>query len=793
MDSLASKRTPRAVHEALQNLPTKIGDTYDQAMQRIEATNDDDRRIVMNFLLWIAFSIRPLSVAEVEHATSITRGASDIDPDEVLSASDLTSMCAGLVIVDASDIVRLVHFSAQSYFKENRERWFSHGDLTLARDCLTYLSFTAFEAGPCSGPTESEDFKRRSLQYPLLEYSCSGWGVHASRAHHQDDLTDQTLEFLNSQPHLDSAVQALWYSDSPIVADWDVKSGIHPLHLAAYCGLGNVVSKLLKSGVAVDCRDSLETTPLMHATSGGHISIVQILLRAGANPNLVCGRSSSSLHRAIANNDVDVARLLLDQPEIDLGVIDTSRNDATPLMLAASLRRTQILPIILHKPGLDVNARSPGPSKSTALTIAASTGDPQVVRQILSHPDVDVNKRNHWCTALTEAAQSGSLSIVEALLDHGADSEIQEGPDCKSGTPLNRAIDYGYAAIVRLLLQRGANPRVLDTYDRTIIHSAGVNGQDEILRILFEKPTGVEINAQGTNGRTVLHDAAYFNRCSTIKILFEHGARTDIHDNAGRSPLGVAKDMNNLAALTLLTNLRKQESARDESEGRRLKHVDTSVNGADEFLTAAKLGMSETVQSYILLAQTDPTVDLNMADLDLHSALHYAVQNDHIDVLRHLVLAETINLNITDRLERTPLHWTALYDNYDAAECLLDAGAKVDLEDHFQETPLIISLHRNSSYSLAALLLQHGAWPANKWLQVALCAAAQWGTGDLVKRIVAGGADPRKKDIHGQTPYHMAEYWENEETAKMILLLCEEHERDRKGSAEEVGTDLVHR
>ena len=166
MDSLANKRTPRAVQDALQNLPTKIGDTYDQAMQRIEATNEDDRRIVMNFLLWIAFSIRPLSVTEVEHATSINSGASDIDPDEVLSASDLTSMCAGLVIVDASDIVRLVHFSAQSYFKENRERWFAHGDLTLAQDCLTYLSFKAFEAGPCSGPTESEDSKNEVCNIP---------------------------------------------------------------------------------------------------------------------------------------------------------------------------------------------------------------------------------------------------------------------------------------------------------------------------------------------------------------------------------------------------------------------------------------------------------------------------------------------------------------------------------------------------------------------------------------------------------------------------------------------------
>ena len=784
MDSLANKRTPRAVQDALQNLPTKIGDTYDQAMQRIEATNEDDRRIVMNFLLWIAFSVRPLSVVEVEHATSINSGASDIDPDEVLSASDLTSMCAGLVIVDASDIVRLVHFSAQSYFKETRERWFAHGDLTLAQGCLTYLSFKAFEAGPCSGPTESEDFKRRSVQYPLLEYSCSSWGVHASRAHQQDDLTDQALKFLKSQPHLDSAIQALWYSDSPNVADWDVKSGVHPLHLAAYCGLGNVVSKLLKSGVAVDCRDTLETTPLMHATAGGHMSIVQILLRAGANPNLVCARRSSSLHRAIVNNDVNIARLLLDQPKIDLSVIDTTRNDVTPLMLAASLRRTQILPIILHKPGLDVNVQSPGPSKSTALTIAASTGDPQVVRQILSHPDIDVNKRDHWNTALTEAAQSGALSVVEALLDHGANPEIQEGADFKSGTPLNRAIDNGYAAVVRLLLQRGANPRVLDAYDRTIIHSAGVNGQDEILRILFEKPTGVDINAQGNNGRTALHDAAYFDLCSTIKILFEYGARTDILDNAHRSPLGVAKDMNNLAALTLLTNLRKHERARDESEGRRLEHVTTSFKGADELLTAAKLGMTETVHSYVLLAQTDPTVDLNMADLDLHSALHYAVQNDHIDVLRHLVSAETINLNIADRLERTPLHWTALHDNYAGAECLLDAGAKIDLQDHFQETPLTISLLRTGSYHLAALLLRHGAWPIPKLLQVALCAAAEWGTEDLVKKLVAGGADPRKKDTYGQTPYHLAEYVGNDETAKMILLLCEEHERDRKGSVE---------
>ena len=216
MDSLATKRTPRAVQQALQNLPTEIGDMYDQAMERIEATNEDDRKIAMNFLLWIAFSTRPLSVAEVEHATSTTADSSGIDPDEIVNASDLTSMCAGLVIIDASDIVRLVHFSAQNYFRENREKWFSNGDLILAQNCLTYVTFKAFENGPCSGSTESEDLKKRLIQYPLLEYCCCCWGIHASRALQQDELTNPVLDFLNSKPHLDSAVQALWYSDKSI-------------------------------------------------------------------------------------------------------------------------------------------------------------------------------------------------------------------------------------------------------------------------------------------------------------------------------------------------------------------------------------------------------------------------------------------------------------------------------------------------------------------------------------------------------------------------------------------------
>lgn len=791
MDSLATKRTPKAVQIALQNLPTEIGDTYDRAMERIEATNEDDRKIVMNFLLWIALSARPLSVPEIEHASAILIGASDVDHDDILSASELTSMCAGLVIVDASDIVRLVHFSARNYFEQHRERWFSNGHTTLARKCVTYLSYRAFEAGACSGPDERRDLYSKVEQYPLIDYSCSYWGFHASQAEPSGELTGQIADFMSNTARLDFAVQAMWYSDSPDLTDWDVKSGAQALHLAAFFGLLQLVNRLIKGQHSVDCRDSFGTTPLMYAAAAGHANVVQVLLREGADPNLACQRSTTALHRAIEGNYVDVVRYLLNAPKIEVNAISTIRGGYTPLMLAVSYQRADMVPMILQTPGLDINLDAGHEqARSTALSLAARYENAQIVRQILDHPAVDVNKRDGWCTPLTHAARNGCLSVVEVLLDHGADPEIQEGPQYLGGTPLNRAIDEGFVPVVKLLLERGANPKVLDVYNRTIIHSAAVNGQNEILRVLFEKPTGVDINAQGTNGRTALHDAAYFNYCETIKILFEHGARTDIHDGADRSPLGVAKDMNNLEALELLRKLRKQEITRDSlgNDHGPLKHTQSSIDSTQTgFLTAVKLGMKDAIKSYIESSKNDPSVDINLVDLDRRSALHIAVINEHIDILSTLLAAPAININIIDRLGRSALHWSAIHAVPDAAELLLNAGADFTLKDHFDDTALDIALRANRASTVGYWILEHGAMPREQYVQRALQVAVQWGGPQLVEKLVReGGADPERKDGRGMTLVRRAEEWENQGVVEVILRLCEERRRGgEKGIGEE--------
>lgn len=92
-----------------------------------------------------------------------------------------------------------------------------------------------------------------------------------------------------------------------------------PLHAAARCGWPEVTRCLLGHGAAVDWWLSLcGRTPLFYASAYGHHQAVNLLLRAGANPNLREHRSDSlfevdfmPLHYAARRGDLETVRLLL--------------------------------------------------------------------------------------------------------------------------------------------------------------------------------------------------------------------------------------------------------------------------------------------------------------------------------------------------------------------------------------------------------------------------------------------------------------------------------------------------
>ena len=507
MDSLSTKLRPPSVLNALKNLPTEIDSTYDQAMERIQSMPSDHREIAICFLSWIAYTDRVLSVPEVEHATATYlmledgEDTSAIDYDDIISADDLSSMCAGLVTVE-SDKIFLVHYTAVTYLDNTREKWFQNAYAKLAKACLTYLLFDAFDAGACTGETENLEFELRDRDFPLLGYASLWWGRFA---YHAEDIEVEELatHFLNSKPHVDASVQALWYTDTTDALTWNAKAGATALHLTAYFGLTKLVAEMLETVPDIDAQDSLGNTAMMYAGVEGHHVIVGQLLEAGASANIKDHNGSSILHKTALKGGAEVVEILLGSAEIDINVADPSQRSQNALMLAAIWGNARVVELLLRREDLLPNLRA----DKSALMFAAMDGRLDIVKLLLKDSRVSINDQDDFgATALMLAAYSGDELIVEALLDAGADAEITDGNKEGGGTPLLRAIDYNHLGVVRLFLKRSVNHNSKDRYDRTLLHGAAVNGRDAILQLLLEQTHDLDVNAQDVNGRVALHD-----------------------------------------------------------------------------------------------------------------------------------------------------------------------------------------------------------------------------------------------------------------------------------------------
>ena len=91
-------------------------------------------------------------------------------------------------------------------------------------------------------------------------------------------------------------------------------TGLSPLHFAAVLGKADVVSVLLRAGVALDVCNTKAQTPLLLAIKHGHVEVVALLMDAGAR-NLFTsyrGVDRSCLDWAAFFNQLDVCRYFIE-------------------------------------------------------------------------------------------------------------------------------------------------------------------------------------------------------------------------------------------------------------------------------------------------------------------------------------------------------------------------------------------------------------------------------------------------------------------------------------------------
>lgn len=80
MNELTRKPTRRELRKALDVLPAKLDETYDQAMERIKSQDAGDASLAHQVLGWISTTLRPLTIEELQHALAVMPGDQDLDP-----------------------------------------------------------------------------------------------------------------------------------------------------------------------------------------------------------------------------------------------------------------------------------------------------------------------------------------------------------------------------------------------------------------------------------------------------------------------------------------------------------------------------------------------------------------------------------------------------------------------------------------------------------------------------------------------------------------------------------------
>ena len=253
----------------------------------------------------------------------------------------------------------------------------------------------------------------------------------------------------------------------------------------------------------------------------------------------------TSLLFAAREGNLEMARILVDS-KADLE--RPSANGTRPLVVAITNNHIELALFLLEK-GADPNAAD-NFYKRTPLFAAVEMRNPDFTRE--SPPPVPDAR--------------DPMDLIQALLARGADPNLRTNTTPVRGfmqgsaswvsfdgqTPFLRAALAGDITLMRLFLEHGADPNIATNEGSTaLMAAAGVNwvvaqtfsrSNNEYLEaasLCLER--GADVNAANSQGFTAMHGAANRGFDAMIKLLAENGAKLDVKDKQGRTPMTFAE------------------------------------------------------------------------------------------------------------------------------------------------------------------------------------------------------------------------------------------------------------
>jgi ankyrin repeat protein len=341
--------------------------------------------------------------------------------------------------------------------------------------------------------------------------------------------------------------------------------GSTPLHYAAYSSNCQIISELLELGVSPDSANQFGQTALHWASGEGHLEAVRLLIGGGANPlrqdnfsltplarasahghlptveylvqisNPNSRTLGQALHQAVEGGHPSVVEFLIDAganvdlytPSLTFTVVKLGqseevrhRQEYPPLHTATVGGNLEIAKLLVDG-GAAINAEA---DNMTAMLLACLTRNPDML-SLLIQGGGDMGWRSwHGTSALHWAAGCNAPECVRLLVTAGA--EIEDLDD-NGRTPLMHAALHDAVEALTALTQCGADLDAVARCDgMRPLHIAVAAGAWHAAVALVS--AGADVNARSSDGFTPLLVAAVCGDDRFIQMLIDSGA--DVHD-----------------------------------------------------------------------------------------------------------------------------------------------------------------------------------------------------------------------------------------------------------------------
>lgn len=361
-------------------------------------------------------------------------------------------------------------------------------------------------------------------------------------------------------------------------------------------------------------------------------------------------------------------------------------------------------------PPLIAAARNRDSAKALELLAAASRAD--------------VNARSaDGTTALHWAVYNDDVALVDRLLAAGADVNARND---YSATPLSEAAVVGHAEVIRKLLKAGADVEAANADGQTALMVVARSSNVEAAQLLIK--AGAKVNArEGWRGQTALMWAAAQSQPDMVRLLIQHGAKVNERSR--------------------LTNVERQVTAEPRMQQR-------PPGGLTPLLYAARSGCLECAKALVRGG-----ADINLPDPEGITPLIMAGLNFGFDVADFLV-KEGAELNVWDTWGRS-----ALYAVVDMNTVPTGGRADRPSSDKTSGTELVQRmLERGANPNLQLKLVpplrslrdDRGPDGVLQPGTTSLARAAKGGDVEVVRLLLAHGANPSLPTVQGVTPMMMA-------------------------------------